>query len=97
MLGHFIHAQSYIAQHIASDICFLIWNKDVEWKKGLTPDKSFKKTFGEKESDSDKSEFSKKQVWHQVNLRDKVKAQSNCHSKVSLDKWIRMSLIGSWG
>ena len=28
MLGHFIHAQSYIARHIASDICVHIQNRD---------------------------------------------------------------------
>ena len=35
MFGHFILAQSYIAWHIASDICFLIWNRDAERKRVL--------------------------------------------------------------
>ena len=32
-----------------------------ERKRGLAPDKSFRKTFGEKEGNSNRSEFSKKQ------------------------------------
>ena len=68
-------------------------------KKGLAPNKNFRNTFGEKEGNLDGLGFSKnpkfQQVWHQVNMRDKVKAQSNWHSKVSPGKWIRMSLTSS--
>ena len=74
-------------------------------KEDLAPDKNFRKTFGRKKSNSDKSEFFKEyqQGWHQrcksnqVNMCDKVKAQPNWHPEVSPDKWIRMSLNGSEG
>ena len=40
MFGHFICVQSYIAWHIASDICSLIWNRDAEQKRVLHPIKA---------------------------------------------------------
>ena len=92
MLGHFIHAQSYIARHIASDIGVHIQNKDAEGKRVLHSMKASKRA--SEESNSDKSEFFKEyqQVQHQrcksnqVNMSDKVKAQSNWHSEVSPGK-----------
>ena len=66
----------------------------IQVESGLALDKKLQKDLRKKEGNSDKSEFFKEyqQVWHkrcksnQVNISDKVKAQSNWHSKVSLGK-----------
>ena len=65
-------------------------------KKGLAPNKSFRKTFGEKEGNSDGSGFSKnlksQQVWYQscksnqVDMHDQVKAQPDWQLRVSPDE-----------
>ena len=65
-------------------------------KKGIAADKSFRKTFGEKKANSNRSKFSRnfksQPNWHQrcksnpISMRDEVKAQPNWHSEVSTGK-----------
>ena len=57
---HFIHTKSYITWHsyIASYI-YSYLKEEYRVKKGFTPDKNFRKTFEEKEGNSNRSEFLK--------------------------------------
>ena len=84
MHKHFIHAQSYITRYTASDACFLIWNRNFEWRKVLHLIKASERPSGRKKINSDESKFSKN-----------FKSQPNWQSMVSPDRHNKLSLVRS--
>ena len=59
MHEHFIHVQSYIIRHTASDTCFPIWSMNAEWRRVLHLIKALERPSGRKKINSDESKFSK--------------------------------------
>ena len=98
MLGHVIH--DHTLHKTLHQIYIVLSEIGTQSEEVRTPDKSFRKTFGEKEGNiRTRSEFSKIPTeldlkpfaWPQrcksnsVNVCDKIKVQPNWQSRVSLD------------
>ena len=66
MHKYFIHVQSYIAWHIASDICFLIWNRSTEWKRVSYSIKALERPSGRKKETQTNRNF--KEFWILIRL-----------------------------
>ena len=84
----------YMTHYIRYTFSYL--KQECRVKRGFVLDKNFRKTFGEKEGNSNKSTFSKnfksQPDWHQscksnqVDMRDKNEAQPNWQLRVSPGK-----------